>query len=535
MQKAVSPAPFDKLRAGTQKVCSEKHPKLSNIIGVIRAAAQRSHRTKTQAVVITSIMLNSRTATPTQGKKNFPFNPFRAVLFARLLPRTPQKETARSVRPKAARSCPLKKPHAHGQGVFHPFNPGSFMDGKEPRKNPPHSQSSYPSLKVEPPVNEKQNDQATAKPSKEVGAPIRVRCSLEIAGKKKGKTGILTACKVGCRKLTYHERERGLEKVPGSFLRVVGKEEGEAKNRVSYFTGGMIMPGLNYQGSTGYRYGYQGSEKDDEIAGVSNGHFTTYFREGDTRILRWWSVDPKARQQPWQSSYSYMDGNPVLNNDQLGDCVICPDKLLNRAKSYVANKAKQAVAGLAVATARYVNKKVTDIKSTMKVEVAGEVHVSAGAQYGGKVDKAYGTVRNYGSVDLFGAKLGFEVSAEDGFEPIWDPYVIGKGGDVRIRMSHSNNAAIVVPGGEIGAGGDTELTTTYNYRKGELSQPDVSHSRGASVDFINASGTVTFEGESGDITGSVGVGIGGEAAFGIGIRGNAGANVSGTLVEGEDK
>ena len=126
---------------------------------------------------------------------------------------------------------------------------------------------------------------------------------------------------MGCRKLKYYEQKRGLEKVPSSFLRVVGKEGGEAKSRVSYFTGGMIMPGLNYQGSTGYRFGYQGSEKDDEIAGVSNGHFTTFYREGDTRILRWWSVDPKTRLQPWQSSYSYMDGNPIRYNDPLGDWV----------------------------------------------------------------------------------------------------------------------------------------------------------------------------------------------------------------------
>ncbi len=72
---------------------------------------------------------------------------------------------------------------------------------------------------------------------------------------------------------------------------------------------------------TGHRFGFQGSEKDDEIANVPEGHFSTYFREGDTRIARWWSVDPKARLQPWQSSYSYMDGNPIIFNDPMGDWV----------------------------------------------------------------------------------------------------------------------------------------------------------------------------------------------------------------------
>lgn len=79
----------------------------------------------------------------------------------------------------------------------------------------------------------------------------------------------------------------------------------------------MIQPGRSFNSSS-YKYGYQGSEKDSEISGEGN-HFTTLYREGDTRILRWWSVDPKASDQPWQSPYSYMDGNPVANNDPEGD------------------------------------------------------------------------------------------------------------------------------------------------------------------------------------------------------------------------
>jgi RHS repeat-associated protein len=73
-----------------------------------------------------------------------------------------------------------------------------------------------------------------------------------------------------------------------------------------------------------YRYGFNnGSEKDDEIVGLSGAHFTTKYREGDTRLLRWWSVDPKADLQPWQSPYSYMDGNTVQYNDPDGDCPWC--------------------------------------------------------------------------------------------------------------------------------------------------------------------------------------------------------------------
>ncbi|UTW62878.1 hypothetical protein KFE98_01590 [bacterium SCSIO 12741] len=41
----------------------------------------------------------------------------------------------------------------------------------------------------------------------------------------------------------------------------------------------------------------------------------------DTEVARWWSVDPKANELPWQSVYNSMDGNPIGNTDVLGDKV----------------------------------------------------------------------------------------------------------------------------------------------------------------------------------------------------------------------
>jgi hypothetical protein len=91
---------------------------------------------------------------------------------------------------------------------------------------------------------------------------------------------------------------------------------------VNYQSGGLLMPGRSSTANK-YRYGYnKGSEKDDEISGEGN-HFTTEFREGDTRLLTWWGTDPKEEEQPWQSPYSYMDGNPIKNNDPDGDCPTC--------------------------------------------------------------------------------------------------------------------------------------------------------------------------------------------------------------------
>jgi RHS repeat-associated protein len=65
-----------------------------------------------------------------------------------------------------------------------------------------------------------------------------------------------------------------------------------------------------------YLYGYQGSEKDDEIKGNGNS-YTTEFRQLDPRLGRWLSIDPVF--QPWQSPYCSMDNNPIKLNDPLGN------------------------------------------------------------------------------------------------------------------------------------------------------------------------------------------------------------------------
>jgi RHS repeat-associated protein len=58
--------------------------------------------------------------------------------------------------------------------------------------------------------------------------------------------------------------------------------------------------------------------KDDEVSGNS---YTTFFREFDSRLGRWWAIDPKVASQPYQSPYCSMDNNPVRFNDPMGDKV----------------------------------------------------------------------------------------------------------------------------------------------------------------------------------------------------------------------
>lgn len=93
------------------------------------------------------------------------------------------------------------------------------------------------------------------------------------------------------------------------------KADGSGADIVSlsdYYPGGMDMPGRQYNNST--LLGYQGSLKASELGA---NQYTTYFRELDTRILRWSCPDPV--NQPWQSPYCVMGNNPVAMVDPLGN------------------------------------------------------------------------------------------------------------------------------------------------------------------------------------------------------------------------
>lgn len=66
----------------------------------------------------------------------------------------------------------------------------------------------------------------------------------------------------------------------------------------------------------GYRFGFNGQEKDNEIAGIGNSN-TAKFWQYDTRLGRRWNLDPV--DQVAISNYAVMANNPILLNDPLGD------------------------------------------------------------------------------------------------------------------------------------------------------------------------------------------------------------------------
>jgi RHS repeat-associated protein len=63
-----------------------------------------------------------------------------------------------------------------------------------------------------------------------------------------------------------------------------------------------------------YRYGFNGQEGDDEIYGDKK--CSSYeFRNYDSRIGRWWSIDKKSTKYLNLSPYSFTNNNPIINKE----------------------------------------------------------------------------------------------------------------------------------------------------------------------------------------------------------------------------
>jgi RHS repeat-associated protein len=72
--------------------------------------------------------------------------------------------------------------------------------------------------------------------------------------------------------------------------------------------------GVELEGRTvsldGYRFGFQDQEKDDEIKGKGNSINYT-FRMHDPRLGRFFTVDPLAKDFPWNSSYAFSENTLI--------------------------------------------------------------------------------------------------------------------------------------------------------------------------------------------------------------------------------
>lgn len=76
----------------------------------------------------------------------------------------------------------------------------------------------------------------------------------------------------------------------------------------------MGQPGRQYSAGTGYRYGFNGKENDNEIKGEGNQQ-DYGIRIYDTRLGRFLSVDPLTRGYPMLTPYQFASNTPILGVD----------------------------------------------------------------------------------------------------------------------------------------------------------------------------------------------------------------------------
>ena len=79
---------------------------------------------------------------------------------------------------------------------------------------------------------------------------------------------------------------------------------------------GMQTPGRSFDaaGSTAYRYGFNGKEKDDEVKG-SGAQYDYGFRIYDARLGKFLSVDPLTKSYPQYTPYQFAGNKPIMAID----------------------------------------------------------------------------------------------------------------------------------------------------------------------------------------------------------------------------
>lgn len=84
--------------------------------------------------------------------------------------------------------------------------------------------------------------------------------------------------------------------------------------------------------SGGYRFGFNGQMKDDEVHGEGNAYSFKY-RIHDTRLGRFLSVDPLYQSYPWNSSYAFAENDVIRSIDLEGaERLIISDKIGKKAE-----------------------------------------------------------------------------------------------------------------------------------------------------------------------------------------------------------
>jgi RHS repeat-associated protein len=86
-----------------------------------------------------------------------------------------------------------------------------------------------------------------------------------------------------------------------------------------YYPGGMMMVGRKFTSESSYRYGFNGKEKDPNIA---SDDYDFGARIYDGRIDRWLTLDPLAKKYPFSGPYVFVLNTPIQAIDPDGKLTI---------------------------------------------------------------------------------------------------------------------------------------------------------------------------------------------------------------------
>ncbi len=84
-----------------------------------------------------------------------------------------------------------------------------------------------------------------------------------------------------------------------------------------YYPYGKLIENRTWE-ATESRFGFQGQERDDEIAGAGNS-LSTFYRLNRSDITIWLTLDPKMDLFPGRSTYTLYGNNPINRIDPRGD------------------------------------------------------------------------------------------------------------------------------------------------------------------------------------------------------------------------
>ena len=160
-----------------------------------------------------------------------------------------------------------------------------------------------------------------------------------------------------------------------------------------YYPFGMAIPERQwYTGSdsSNYRYGFNGQEKDNEVAGNGNSMTAEYWQY-DSRLGRRWNIDPVVKN--WESGYACFSNIPIVFIDPNGDDVDLSNvskEVQIKIQNMLNPKSKAFNASFAA-----VFKNLENDKNTMynfnelfePIEGNGNSKVYGNISYGGKNDK----------------------------------------------------------------------------------------------------------------------------------------------------